>query len=131
MGANLPALVVVLNVLLLIWTMMLVGGARRRYGIQAPTTTGHPDFERVFRTQANTIEATVQFLPSLWLAASYWNPRWAGFIGLAWIVGRAWYVIGYTAEARKRSMGFLIGFLATAALLIAGTWGVVRGMLGA
>ena len=61
MSTHLPALAVLLTVLLAIWTMVLVGRARQRHCIKAPATTGNPDFERVFRVQMNTLEATVAF----------------------------------------------------------------------
>ena len=66
---HLPVLVVLLNVLLLFATGLVVAGARGRYGLKAPATTGHPGFERAFRVQMNTLEHTVVFLPTLWLAA--------------------------------------------------------------
>lgn len=125
MTAAWPALVTLLTVLLLLYTMFMVGGARRRYGIKAPATTGHPDFERVFRAQMNTLEATVMFLPCLWLAAVHWNPYWAGYVGLAWVAARFWYAIGYAQAAEKRSAGFGIAFLANLVLLGAAAWGLL------
>jgi hypothetical protein len=59
---HLPVLVVLLNVLLLFATGLVVAGARGRHGVKAPATTGHPDFERAFRVQMNTLEHTVVFL---------------------------------------------------------------------
>ncbi len=125
MTAAWPALVTLLTVVLLMTTMFMVGSARRRFGIKAPATTGHPDFERVFRAQMNTLEATVMFLPCLWLAAIHWNAYWAGYIGLAWVVGRFWYAFGYAKAAGQRSAGFGIGFLANVLLLGAAAWGLL------
>lgn len=130
MGNHLPAVVAILTVGLLVWTSVLVGNARRRHGIKAPATSGHPDFERVFRAQMNTLEAAVAFLPSLWLAAHYWNPAWAGALGLVWIVGRVWYVLGYVQEAGRRGGGFLLAGIVLIALLGAACWGVARAVLG-
>lgn len=125
MTAAWPALVTLLTVVLLMTTMFMVGNARRRFGIKAPATTGHPDFERVFRAQMNTIEATLMFLPCLWLAAVHWNAYCAGYIGLAWVVGRFWYAFGYAKAAGQRSAGFGIGFLANVVLLGAAAWGLL------
>ena len=36
---------------------VMVGRARQTYGVEAPATTGNPDFERYFRVHANTLEA--------------------------------------------------------------------------
>ncbi|MCE3005098.1 MAG: MAPEG family protein [Xanthomonadaceae bacterium] len=125
MTAAWPALVTLLTVALLMTTMFMVGSARRRFGIHAPATTGHPDFERVFRAQMNTQEATLMFLPCLWLAALHWNAYWAGYIGLAWVAGRFWYAFGYARAAAKRSAGFGIAFLANVVLFGAAAWGLL------
>ena len=53
------ALITLLTVLLISVAMYLVGKARARHGIEAPATTGNPEFERVFRAHQNTLEATV------------------------------------------------------------------------
>lgn len=124
MTAAWPAVVTLLNVLLLIGTMFMVGAARRRHGIHAPATTGNPDFERVFRVQMNTLEATVMFQPCLWLAAVHWNAYYAGYVGLAWIVGRVLYAVMYAQAAERRSAGFGIAFLANIVLLGAAAWGL-------
>jgi hypothetical protein len=57
------------------------------------------------------------FLPSLWLFAIYWNSTAAAILGLIWIVARIVYFLGYTAEASRRSTGFLIQTLTVAVLL--------------
>ena len=124
----LAALITLLNVLLLFLTAGLVGRARGKYGIQAPATTGRPDFERTFRAQMNTLEQTVAFLPVLWLASAYSDEKIAAYLGFAWIVGRCWYVFGYITEADKRSMGFLIGFLAFLGLLGMSAWGLAHAL---
>lgn len=129
-STHLPALAVLLTVLLAIWTMVLVGRARQRHGIKAPATTGNPDFERVFRVQMNTLEATVAFLPCLWLASQYWDPAWAGVLGLAWVAGRVWYAIGYMRAGGRRDGGYLVSSLALFALLGGGGWGLARALLG-
>lgn len=125
MTAAWPALITLLNVILLIWTMFMVGGARRKHAIHAPATSGHPDFDRVFRVQMNTLESSVIFLPCLWLAAVHWNAYYAGYIGLAWIFGRVWYAIGYARAARLRSAGFGLAFLANILLLGAAIYGLL------
>jgi glutathione S-transferase len=129
-STHLPALAVLLTVLLAIWTMVLVGRARQRHGIKAPATTGNPEFERVFRVQMNTLESTVAFLPCLWLAARYWDPAWAGALGLAWVAGRVWYAIGYMQAAGRRDGGYLVSSLALFALLGGAGWGLARALLG-
>ena len=92
--------------------------ARGTYDVAAPAITGHPDFERAFRVQANTLEWLPLFLVSLWLFAVSWNDdRITAAIGLVWIVGRVLYLTGYSRAAASRSLGFGIQALATGVLL--------------
>lgn len=123
---HLPVLVVLLNVLLLLATGFVVGHARGKYGIKAPATTGHPDFERAFRVQMNTLEHTVLFLPTLWLAATWSNPSWAGILGLVWIAARVWYIPAYLRTAESRHNPFMLSMIAWLLLLLLAIWGVVR-----
>ncbi len=124
------ALITALTVLLNILAMYFVGQARGRYQVKAPATSGHPDFDRVFRAHQNTLEQTVLFLPVLWLATLYANETTAMGLGYAWLIGRVWYLFGYMREAGKRSMGFLIGALAAFGLLGMALAGIVMRMLG-
>lgn len=124
----LPALITGLTVLLQVWMMMIVGRARAKYGIQAPATTGNPDFERAFRVQMNTLENTLMFLPALWVFATYVSNQWAAIIGAVWLVGRAWYAIGYQRDAAARSSGFLVSISSIAILTLGGLYGVVRAL---
>ncbi len=123
MANLLPPLVVALTVLLLLFTAIRVGTARGRHGIQAPATTGHPEFERAFRVQMNTLEASMMFLPSLWLASSYGGHALiAGILGLLWVLARLWYAVAYQRDAASRSLPFTLG--ATMNMLLLG-WGLV------
>src|SRR5438445_13775512 len=111
------ALVTCLAIALYFFTCIQVAKARAAFGIKAPAITGHPDFERVFRVQMNTLEWLPIFLPSLWLFAIYVGDQVAAAIGLLWIVGRIVYMIGYTQATERRSPGFFIQALACAILL--------------
>lgn len=88
---------------------VMTGRARTAYGIKAPATTGHPMFERWYRVQMNTLEQLALFLPALFLFASYVSPRWAGVLGLVFVVGRAVYARSYLADPDSRSLGFALG----------------------
>lgn len=123
---QLPAVVTLLTIVLLFSTAMIVGRARVRYGIKAPATTGDPAFERAFRVQMNTLEHTVVFLPTLWLAAQWGNPTWAGILGLVWIAARVWYVPAYLRSAEARHYPFMVSLVAWLLLLALAIWGVVR-----
>ena len=109
----------------------LVGSARAKYKVAAPAITGHPDFERCFRVQQNTLEQLVVFLPACWFFAGTVSARWAVILGLIFIVGRAVYAFGYMKEAQKRGPGFGLSFLPNAALLIGALIGAVKAALTA
>lgn len=122
----LPDVVVLLTVLLQFGTMFAVGHARGKYGIEAPAVSGHPAFERAYRVQMNTLESTVMFLPTLWLAVHYRFGVWAGVAGLVWVIGRAWYAWAYLGDARKRGPGYMLGMIGWAALLVMSVLGLAR-----
>ncbi|QRN55780.1 MAPEG family protein [Dyella caseinilytica] len=126
---NLPALVTLLTVVLQFGVMFAVGHARGKYGIVAPATVGHPAFERAYRVQMNTLENTVMFLPTLWLAAHYGYVFWAGLAGLVWVLGRAWYALAYLQDAKKRGPGYLVSMVGWGALAVMAALGLVRATL--
>jgi glutathione S-transferase len=129
MLVQLPALVTLLNVLLLAAAMVLVSRARGRHGVHAPATTGPAGFECAYRVQMNTTEQTVMFQPVLWLAATHGFPGWAGLAGLVWIAGRVWYMAGYVRDPAARSGGFMTAAAAWLVVLVLAAIGVVRAML--
>jgi uncharacterized membrane protein YecN with MAPEG domain len=110
------ALVTLLAILFYFYSSMNVSRARTRTGVKAPAMSGHPDFERAFRIQMNTLEWMPIFLPSLWLFAVYISDAVAAAIGMVWIIGRIVYLIGYSKAAAKRGPGFFIQGIAAIAL---------------
>lgn len=123
-----PVLVTLAALLQFFWTGILVSNARRKYNIDAPATTGNPDFERVFRVQANTLEWLPIFLVSLWLFSLYWDPRIAALLGAVWIVGRVMYALGYSKAADQRSMGFLVQAIAVLLLFLGALIGAIMSL---
>ncbi|HEX7964936.1 MAG TPA: MAPEG family protein [Gammaproteobacteria bacterium] len=95
--------------------------ARVRYKVPAPAIAGHPDFERRFRVQQNTLEQLIVTIPSLWIFAVTLSPLWAALFGLVFILGRAWYAWGYYRSAPGRHWGFTAGAWGTG-LLAAGAF---------
>lgn len=106
-----------------------VGRARVKYQIRAPAVQGHELFERALRIHANTVEQLMLFLPSLWLFGWYLEPRVAAGLGVLFIVGRQCYFNDYLQHPRDRGRGFLLGFLATLALLLGGLGGALYHLL--
>lgn len=117
-------LVTLLAILFFFFTSVNVSRSRTRTGVKVPATSGHPDFERAFRIQMNTLEWMPIFLPSLWLFAIYISDAIAAGIGAVWIIGRIVYFIGYSQAAAKRGPGFAIQAIAAIALW-AGALGAV------
>ena len=64
---ELPALVTAAALLEYIFFTMRVGFTREKFGVEAPATSGHPEWERYFRVQQNTLEQLIVFLPALLL----------------------------------------------------------------
>ncbi len=123
------ALVVLLAVLEFLVFAFLVGGARTRYKIDAPATTGHPAFERTFRVHYNTLEMLIVFIPSIWLFGMYLNPRWGALIGAVFLVARVIYAVGYIRAPKNREIGAGLSFLCVAVLLGGALFGVIRAIL--
>ncbi len=124
----LTAIVTILAILVVLWTGFRVGGMRSKHKIEAPATTGHPEFDRAYRVQMNTVEQFIVFLPLLWLSNAYFQmfPYITGALGLVWIVGRIIYGIAYVSNPSSRGLGFGITFLATIGLFITSVIGIVQ-----
>ena len=99
-----------------------VGSMRGKHGIKAPAVTGHPEFERMFRIQQNSMEQLVVFVPALWIFAHLVNPLWGAGMGLVFIIGRFIYRASYLKDPDARGMGFTITFVPTAVMLV---WSLV------
>jgi glutathione S-transferase len=126
-----PAIVLTAAVTLLAMLISLafairVARARRRTGVRAPTMTGPQELEYALRIQGNTIEQIVIFLPSLWLAALYFQGWWAPVLGLVWCLGRVIYSFVYGSESRQRFPGFALTIFPTIILWILAVTGVVQ-----
>jgi glutathione S-transferase len=105
-----------------------VGRARMKYKVMAPEVDGPPEFLRVLRVQMNTLEQLVLFLPLLWLAALAARDELAAAIGLIWPISRIMYALGYYKDAKKRHVGFLLGFLVLVALFLLAGFQIIRAL---
>lgn len=101
----------------------VVGRARGRHGVKAPAVTGHPEFERAYRVQMNTLELLVLLLPGLYIAARYWPPAIVALAGVVFIVGRVIYFRSYMADPSKRTLGFFLSVAPALTLLVAAAVG--------
>ena len=120
------AIVTILALAQFILFSIQVGSMRGKHGVKAPAVTGHPDFERMFRVQQNTMEQLVAFIPALWIYAYLVNPFWGAAIGLVFIVGRFIYRASYVKDPDSRGLGFTLTFLPTAVMLV---WALIDALL--
>jgi glutathione S-transferase len=100
-----------------------VGGARGRFGVKAPATSGHEVFDRYFRVQMNTLELIVVLIPALLLFATYVDARIAAGLGAVYIIGRFMYFRSYITDPPKRGLGYGLSLLPITVLLIGGIIG--------
>ena len=120
------AIVTILALAQFILFSIQVGSMRGKHGVKAPAVTGHPEFERMFRVQQNTMEQLVAFIPALWIYAYLVNPFWGAAMGLVFIVGRFLYRASYVKDPDSRGLGFTLTFLPTAVMLV---WALIDALL--
>ncbi|XP_014803586.1 PREDICTED: leukotriene C4 synthase-like isoform X1 [Calidris pugnax] len=99
---DLLATVTVLGVLEQAYFTLQVIYARRKYKISPPATTGHPEFERIFRAQVNCSEYFPIFISLLWVAGIFFHQGVAAACGLLYLYMRFKYFQGYTTAAQER-----------------------------
>jgi glutathione S-transferase len=109
------------------YTAFRVGGLRGKHAIKAPACSGHPEFDRAYRVQLNTLEQMGIVLPLLWVATLFpvawaWLPA---LIGLLWLASRLLYMKSYMADPETRLPGAGIGGLCNLALLILAAAGII------
>jgi len=126
----LTAAATVLAILISVGTSILVARVRARVGIHPPAMTGTPELERALRIQGNTIEQFVIFVPSLWLAALYFQGWIPAALGLVWCVGRIIYARLYLA-GKNRIVGFSLTIYPTLILVLLAIIGIVRTWMAA
>ncbi|XP_005242773.1 leukotriene C4 synthase-like isoform X2 [Falco biarmicus] len=110
---DLLATVTVLGVLEQAYFVLQVIYARRKYKISPPETRGHPEFERIFRAQANCSEYFPIFMSLLWVAGIFFHQGVAAACGLMYLYKRFKYFQGYSVAAQGR-----LGPLYASALLL-------------
>jgi glutathione S-transferase len=113
------------------YTGFRVGNLRGKHGIKAPATSGHPEFDRAYRVQLNTLEQMGIILPFLWVAAFY-PIKWAflaPLVGGIWLIGRMVYMRGYMADPDKRLIGAMMGGLSGMVMFLIAAAGVAQACL--
>jgi glutathione S-transferase len=108
---------------------VMVGRARQTYGVEAPATTGNPDFERYFRVHENTLESLIVFIPAVWIFSLTVNYHIGVALGLLFLIARIIYAQGYLTAAAKRAPG-AIATAAINGILVLGSmiWIVIKAL---
>lgn len=119
-------IVIVLALLQYIVFAFAVGRARGRFGVAAPAITGHPEFERYYRVQMNTLELLIAFVPGMLIFGHYVSSLWAAGLGLVFVLGRTLYFFAYVEDPAKRSAGFGLSFFPVAFLLLGSLYATLR-----
>lgn len=101
----------------------LVSRARGQFGIRAPATTGHPEFERYFRVQQNTLEHLIILIPAMLIFAWYLSAIWSAVLGLLFVVARGFYAYTYVKEPASRHYPAVISGVVTMILILGGLVG--------
>ncbi|XP_062979385.1 leukotriene C4 synthase [Elgaria multicarinata webbii] len=96
------ATVTILGVLEQAYFAMQVIYFRRKCKVSPPITSGPPEFERIFRAQANCSEYFPIFLSLLWVAGVFSHQVLAASCGLVYLYARYRYFSGYTRCAQER-----------------------------
>ena len=120
------SIVSLLVVPMYVWMGLRVAGAHRKYNVPLPTMSGEPNFDRVCRAHANTLEWIPTFMITLWTCAYFLSDIGAAALGLVWIVGRVLYALGYAKSVEKRIPGFGIQAFACLLLLIGAVVGLIQ-----
>ncbi len=126
---ELVAIVIVLAIFEYQFFSIKVGLARGKYDIKAPANSGHEIFDRYYRVHQNTLEQLIVFIPAITIYGYFGNPTYAAGLGVIYLIGRIIYFMGYVSDPAKRGTGFIVGFLPTVIMVVAGLVSAVMDLL--
>jgi len=110
--------------------ILLVGGTRQKFGVEPPSTAGHPLWEKYHRVQVNTTEQLVLFLPALFAFATYVSPLWAARLGTIFLIGRVIYFVSYARNPRTRLPGAVMSSFTSYFLVLGTLIALIRKIFG-
>jgi glutathione S-transferase len=122
---EITALIILTALLQFLWFGSRAGGARGKYNIKAPATSGNEIWERIYRVQQNTMEQLVIFIPAMVIFGMYVSHRWVVIPGVLFILGRQLYAHEYIKDPDSRVPGMALSALSSIALILGGFIGIV------
>ena len=112
------ALIILIALLQFLWFGARVGMKRGQYGVKAPSTTGDPTWERIYRVQQNTMEQLVIFIPAMLAFSAYVSAMWVVLPGALFVIGRQLYSYQYVSNPDSRVPGMALSLLSNAVLVV-------------
>jgi uncharacterized MAPEG superfamily protein len=106
-----------------------VGQARGKWNVPAPASSGHPEFDKRYRVQMNTLEQLALFVPAVLVAAPVLGDALTAGLAAVWSLGRIVFARLYYADPAKRGPGFALTLLPSMIMLLAGVWGAVTALI--
>lgn len=106
-----------------------VGRARAKWGVPAPQASGHPEFDKRYRVQMNTLEQLALFVPGVILCAPVQGDLFTAVLAGIWCVGRIVFALAYYNDPAKRGPGFAMTLIPSLMMIIAGAKGAVFALL--
>jgi uncharacterized membrane protein YecN with MAPEG domain len=124
----LTALTLVAALLIYFGFSVIVGRARGIWNVPAPQTSGHPEFDKRYRVQMNTLEQLALFVPGVFLCAPVEGDVFTASVAAVWCVGRILFALGYYKDPSKRSLGFALTLFPGLVLVLAGAQGAIAAL---
>lgn len=125
----LTALTLVAALLIYFAFSVIVGRARSTWNVPAPQASGHPEFDKRYRVQMNTLEQLALFVPGVILCAPVEGDGFTASFAAIWCVGRILFAWGYYKDPAKRGPGFALTLLPGLVLVLAGAHGAIAALM--
>jgi len=120
------ALVTVFSSVFTMYLAYNTGMTRMKFKAQPFEETKSKEVIIANRVHMNCVEATVVFLPLLWMATIFGpSAMIAGIIGSIWFMSRVWYAFGYLRDPSKRTIPFMLGLLCIAVSALLSLYGLI------
>lgn len=122
---TLSALITIFTSIFTFYLAFNVGATRRKTKSSALDNKQDKQVIVSNRVHMNMIEASIVFIPLLWIATLYTSATIAGSIGAIWFASRVWYSAVYLKNPDARAIPFIIGVVCTAIVSLVAFYGIL------